>query len=54
MNYFNYHTTKELHMGFDWLNKDARTFLSRGYLGKGQSAEDRIREIAEKQKSFWM
>jgi len=52
MNYFNYHTTKELHMGFDWLNKDARTFLSRGYLGKGQSAEDRIREIAEKAEKF--
>lgn len=29
-----------------WLNKDSRTFLSRGYLKDGQSAEDRIREIA--------
>ena len=35
-------------MSFDWLNKDARTFLSRGYLPKGQSAEDRIREIGNK------
>jgi ribonucleoside-diphosphate reductase alpha chain len=35
-------------MSFDWLNKDARTFLSRGYLPKGQSAEDRIREIGDK------
>jgi ribonucleoside-diphosphate reductase alpha chain len=35
-------------MSFDWLNKDSRTFLARGYLSKGQSAEDRIREIADK------
>ena len=34
-------------MSFDWLNKDARTFLARGYLPKGQSAEDRIREIGD-------
>jgi ribonucleotide reductase alpha subunit len=30
-----------------WLNKDSRTFLSKGYLREGQTAEDRIREIAE-------
>lgn len=30
-----------------WLNKDSRTFLSRGYLKEGQTAEERIREIAE-------
>lgn len=30
-----------------WLNDDSRTFLSRGYLKEGQSAEERIREIAE-------
>jgi ribonucleoside-diphosphate reductase alpha chain len=30
-----------------WLNKDSRTFLSRGYLREGQEAEERIREIAE-------
>jgi len=47
MNYFNQDTT-EISMSFDWLNKDARTFLSRGYLPKGQSAEDRIREIGNK------
>jgi len=47
MNYFNSYTT-EISMSFDWLNKDARTFLSRGYLPKGQSAEDRIREIGNK------
>jgi len=39
-------------MSFEWLNKDARTFLSRGYLPKGQSAEDRIREIADKAEGF--
>lgn len=30
-----------------WLNKDSRTFLSKGYLQEGQTAEQRIREIAE-------
>lgn len=30
-----------------WLNEDSRTFLERGYLLKGQTAEGRIREIAE-------
>lgn len=30
-----------------WLNKDSRTFLSRGYLQEGQTAEERIRQIAE-------
>jgi ribonucleoside-diphosphate reductase alpha chain len=34
-------------MYFDWLNNDSRTFLSRGYLGEDQSAEDRILEIAK-------
>jgi len=29
-----------------WLNGDSRTFLSRGYLKEGQSAEERISEIA--------
>jgi len=42
----------EIRMSFDWLNKDARTFLSRGYLPKGQSAEDRIREIGDKAEEF--
>ena len=32
---------------FDWLNKDSRLFLSRGYLEEGLSAEDRIRQIAD-------
>lgn len=30
-----------------WLNEDSRTFLERGYLQPGQTAEQRIREIAE-------
>lgn len=30
-----------------WLNKESRVFLSRDYLREGQSAEERIREIAE-------
>lgn len=30
-----------------WLNSNARDFLSKGYLQEGQSAEERIREIAE-------
>lgn len=34
-------------MKFNWLNKDSRLFLKRGYLEEGQSAEGRIREIAE-------
>jgi len=30
-----------------WLNKDSITFLERGYLSKGQSAEERIHEISK-------
>lgn len=30
-----------------WLNKDSRTFLSRDYLREDQTAEGRIREVAE-------
>jgi ribonucleoside-diphosphate reductase alpha chain len=33
---------------FYWLNEDSRTFLSRGYLNKGETAESRIRTIADK------
>lgn len=32
---------------YEWLNDNSRKFLSKGYLNKGQSAEERIREIAE-------
>ena len=30
-----------------WLNKDSRKFLERGYLLEGETAEQRIRDIAE-------
>lgn len=30
-----------------WLNKDSRTFLSRGYLQEGQTAEERIKIICD-------
>lgn len=33
-------------MGFEWLNQDSRTFLSRGYLEKNKTPEERINEIA--------
>lgn len=32
---------------FYWLNDNSRLFLSRGYLLEGQSAEERLRDIAE-------
>lgn len=32
---------------FYWLNEDSRKFLSRGYLSEGETAESRIRDIAE-------
>jgi len=32
---------------FYWLNDDSRTFLKRGYLKEGQTAEDRIKEISD-------
>lgn len=35
-----------------WLNDDSRTFLSRGYLLPGQTAEERIRQIAEAAESY--
>ena len=37
---------------FYWLNEDSRTFLSRGYLDKGEKAETRIRKIAEVAESY--
>ncbi|TKX59805.1 ribonucleoside-diphosphate reductase subunit alpha [Halorubrum sp. ASP1] len=33
---------------FYWLNKDSRAFLSEGYLLEGVTAEERVREIAER------
>jgi len=35
-----------------WLNDFSRQFLSRGYLTEGQTAEERIREIADKAEEF--
>lgn len=32
---------------FYWLNRDAKSFLKRGYLKEGQTAEDRVREISD-------
>jgi ribonucleoside-diphosphate reductase alpha chain len=32
---------------YEWLNKDSRKFLERGYLLEGETAEKRIRDIAE-------
>jgi len=32
---------------YDWLNKDSRKFLERGYLIEGETAEQRVRNIAE-------
>ena len=32
---------------FFWLNDDSRTFLSRGYIDGGKTAEERIRDIGE-------
>jgi ribonucleoside-diphosphate reductase alpha chain len=35
------------HEKFYWLNDDSRKFLSRGYLSEGETAESRIRDIAD-------
>ncbi len=37
---------------YKWLNEDARTFLSRGYLIDGISPEERVRQIANKSESI--
>jgi ribonucleoside-diphosphate reductase alpha chain len=39
-------------MAFEWLNEESRRFLSRGYLLEGQTAEGRIRQIAEKAQEY--
>jgi len=39
-------------MAFEWLNDDSRRFLSRGYLLEGQTAEQRIRDIANKAEEY--
>lgn len=37
---------------FYWLNADSRTFLSRGYLGPNETAEQRIRDIANTAENY--
>ena len=37
---------------YDWLNKDSRLFLSRGYLDEGETAEQRIKEIADTAQNY--
>jgi ribonucleoside-diphosphate reductase alpha chain len=37
---------------FYWLNEDSRTFLSRGYLSPGETAEQRIRDIANTAENY--
>ncbi len=39
-------------MAFEWLNEESRRFLSRGYLLEGETAESRIRQIAEKAQEY--
>lgn len=39
-------------MAFEWLNDESRRFLSRGYLIEGQTAEQRIKEIANKAEEY--
>jgi len=34
-------------MGYSWLTKESRDFLSRGYLQDGQTAEERVRQICD-------
>jgi ribonucleoside-diphosphate reductase alpha chain len=35
-----------------WINKDTRTFMSRGYLAEGQTVEERIKQIATKAEEY--
>lgn len=35
-----------------WLNDNSIAFLERGYLGKGQTTQERVRQIAEKAESY--
>ncbi|HHP7239214.1 MAG TPA: hypothetical protein ACFCU0_12365, partial [Longibacter sp.] len=37
---------------FHWLNDDIRTFLRRGYLLDGVTAEERVRQIADHAESI--
>jgi ribonucleoside-diphosphate reductase alpha chain len=35
-----------------WLNENSRAFLARGYLAEGQTAEERVRVVAEKAEAY--
>ena len=37
---------------YEWLNKDSRKFLERGYLLEGETAEQRIRDIADASEKY--
>ena len=39
-------------MAFEWLNDESQRFLSRGYLVPGQTAEARIKQIADKAEEY--
>lgn len=39
-------------MAFEWLNEESQKFLSRGYLLEGQTAQERIRHIAESAEKY--
>lgn len=39
-------------MAFEWLNEESQKFLSRGYLLEGQTAQDRIRHIANTAETY--
>jgi ribonucleoside-diphosphate reductase alpha chain len=39
-------------MAFEWLNDESQRFLSRGYLLEGETAEQRIRNIANKAEEY--
>jgi len=39
-------------MGFEWANEDSRTFLSRGYIDGNMTVEERVRNIAKRQRSL--
>lgn len=45
-------TTTHHYSPYYWLNKESRLFLSRGYLKEGQTAEERIQEIADNAESI--
>jgi ribonucleoside-diphosphate reductase alpha chain len=42
----------DMNTDYYWLNKDSRKFLERGYLLEGETAEQRIRDIAEKAEHY--